>query len=142
MASWLSWLTDAETAPAPATGDGRVEGNQGHAAPAPERQPAAAGGTREGEEGRKGQERNEALLILDDHVVCPRLLVSAGVFGTLSAAHRWLQKRQKSGEVKFYTRYRIAERGRIGKPDYWFHSADVGFKKDNGRHEVYLTEFL
>jgi hypothetical protein len=68
--------------------------------------------------------------------------VQLRLFGTISAANRWLKKRQDTGQVRFFTRHRIEERKGTGRMEYWFHSADVRFKADNRRHEVYLTELL
>lgn len=75
-------------------------------------------------------------------MLAARHLLGLGLFGSTSAANEWLRRRQASREVRFYTRYRIRERPRQCKPEYYFHSADVRVKRDNARHECYLTEFL
>jgi len=75
-------------------------------------------------------------------VLNARHLLTLGLFRSASHVNDWLRKGVESGLLRFYTRYRIREREKQCKPEYWYSSSDVRFKRDNNRHEVYLTEFL
>ncbi len=69
-------------------------------------------------------------------------MIELGLFSSTSSANDWLHSRQDDEQIRFFGRHRIKEKARTGRPEYWFHSADVRFKRDNLRHECYLTEFL